>query len=111
MRHAQLHVATISLGPRSLPLRHGTLQVVDRSDDGESSGRLDWELVLHTIEVEPVGHGAHPLTFEVISGADDDGRLVTAPVVGTALLVRAVEHVLVFRGGSDLDGFDADWLS
>lgn len=110
MRHAQLHVATISLGPRPLPLRHGTLQVVDRSDDGDVGASLDWELVLHTIDVEPVAHGAHPLAFDVISGTDDDGRLVTSPVAGTALLVRAVEHALVFRGGSDLDGFDAGWL-
>lgn len=110
MRHAQLHVATITLGPRPLPLRHGTLQVVDRGDDVETGGRLDWELVLHTIDVEPVAPGVHPLSFDLISGTDRSGRLSTSPISGTAVLVRAVEHALVFRGGSELDGFDERWL-
>lgn len=83
--------------------------MVDRTDDGDV-GALDWELVLHTIDVEPVAPGVHPLAFDLISGTDRSGRLTTAPAAGTALLVRAVDHALVFRGGSELEGFDPRWL-
>ena len=105
MRHVQLTVATVALGPRDLPLRHGTLQVVERD-----AGPLDWELVLHTIEFEPVANAVHPLTIVAITGADDHGRLITSDVEGEALLVRGVEHSVVFRGHSDRRGFDRGLL-
>lgn len=110
MRHVQLTIATISLGPRPLPLRHGTLQVVERAG-GIADGSLDWEIVVHTIEREPVAHASHPFELDVITGVDDDGRLVTDRYRGNALLVRAIEHSLVFRGDGELHGFDAHLLS
>lgn len=105
MRHVQLIVANVALGPRPLPLRHGTLQVVERDD------RLDWELVLHTIEFEPVANAVHPLTIAALTGADDQGRLLTTDLTGEALFVRGVEHSLVFRGDGTLNGFDSDLLT
>lgn len=105
MRHVQLVVATAMIETRPLPLRHGTLQVVDRH------GALDWEVVLHTVEYEPVANDLHPLRLDVITGLDADGRLGTAELRGTAALVRAIEHTVVFRGDGDLVGFDTDLLT
>lgn len=105
MRHVQLPIATVSLGPRPFPLRHGTLQVVERVG-GIADGSLDWEIVLHTVDLEPVAHASHPFTLDVVTGADEDGRLTTSTMTGAALLVRSVEQTLVFRGDGDLAGFD-----
>ncbi|MFN8052951.1 MAG: hypothetical protein U0Q22_16010 [Acidimicrobiales bacterium] len=104
MRHVQLTIANIALGPRPLPLRHGTLQVVERD------GQVDWEIVLHTIETEPVARAVHPLTIEVVTGANDDGRLTFDVFTGDAILVRTVENSVVFRGNGDLTGFDPAML-
>lgn len=105
VRHVQLVIAEVALGPRPLPLRHGTLQVVERVG-GSADGSLDWEVVLHTIDHEPVAHASHPLSLQVIVGADEDGRLLTAPMDGAAILVRGLEQALVFRGNGPLGGFD-----
>lgn len=110
MRHVQLTVATISLGPRALPLRHGTLQVVERIG-GIADGSLDWEVVLHTIDHEPVANDVHPLTMSVITGADENGRLVQHDLGGAAMFVRNVDRTVVFRGNGPLDGFDTAFLS
>lgn len=110
MRHVQLPVATIQIGQRPLPLRHGTLQVVERVG-GSADGSLDWEIVLHTIEPEPIANNVHPLTMRVITGADDEGRLVTTDLVGDAIFVRGVELTVVFRGNSALAGFDPGLLT
>lgn len=110
MRHVQLTVATIRIGPRPLPLRHGTLQVVERSG-GADDGSLDWEIVLHTIEPEPIAHAVHPLAMRVIAGADNEGRLTTADLTGAAMFVRGVEHTVVFRGAGALSGFDPTLLT
>lgn len=100
MRHVQLHIADIALGPRPLPLRHATVQVVERD------GAIDWELVLHTIEVEPVATGIHPFEFRAITGASDDGQLHFTALSGDAAVVRNVDTTLVLRGAGDLIGFD-----
>ena len=105
MRHVQLVIANISIGPRPLPLRHGTLQVVERD-----AGALDWEIVLHTIEFEPVANAVHALELAVITGADDAGRLTVGDLTGEAILVRGVEHSIVFRGHGELAGFDRSLL-
>ena len=105
MRHVQQIIATIALGPRPLPLRHGTLQIVERDD------HLDWEVVLHTIEVEPVASAVHPLSIEVITGADDNGRLTVGNYAGAAIVVRTVDNTIVFRGEGTLVGFDPSHLS
>ena len=49
--------------------------------------------------------------YRMVTGADDDGRLITSDVEGEALLVRGVEHSIVFRGHSDLRGFDRHLLA
>ncbi|MCB1283826.1 MAG: hypothetical protein M9952_03340 [Microthrixaceae bacterium] len=100
MRHAQFHIADIQLGTRSLPLRYGTLQVVDRE------GTIDWELVLHTIDPEPVAQAIHLLAFRSITGVEESGALTLTPMQGEAALVRWVDNSLVFRGAGLLDGFD-----
>jgi len=109
MRHVQLVVATAAIGPRPLPLRHGTLQVVERVG-GVADGSLDWEVVLHTLEQEPVANDVHGLDLDVIVAVDDDGRLVTAHLTGPAMHVRTVERGVVFRGAGPLVGFDLDLL-
>lgn len=110
MRHVQLVIAHATIGPRPasrpLPLRHGTLQVVERSG-GAADGSLDWEVVLHTIEVEPLANAVHDLDLTLLVGADDDG-LVSGRATGRAVLVRAVDHTLVLRGDGPLDA-EADF--
>lgn len=105
MRHVQLHVAALFIGLRTLPLRHGTLQVVERDD------HLDWELVLHTIEPEPVARSVHPLRMEVITGVRPGGTLSVDDLRGDAILVRTVENTIVFRGEGELVGFDRELLT
>ena len=105
MRHVQQIIATIALGPRPLPLRHGTVQIVERDD------HIDWEIVLHTIEAEPIARAVHPLSLEVITGADDEGRLTISAYAGDAILVRTVDNTIVFRGEGTLAGFDPAHLT
>lgn len=106
MRHVQFHIADIELGPRSLPLKYGTVQIVERDDV------IDWEIVLHTIEVEPVAQAIHPLAFRAITGADDAGTLTFSHFRGEAALVRWVDTTLVFRGAGLLSGFETGhWSS
>lgn len=100
MRHVQFHLADVALGPRDLPLRYGTIQIVERH------GALDWELVLHTVEPEPVARAVHPLRFRAIAGANDLGALEFVHMSGDAILVRWVNTTLVFRGAGELSGFD-----
>lgn len=110
MRHVQLVVANAAIEKRPLPLRHGTVQIVERSG-GAADGSIDWEVVLHTIDPEPVANASHRLHLDLITGVDGDGRLTTATLSGDAVLVRAVELALVFRGNGPLDGFDPELLA
>lgn len=110
MRHVQLVVATASITERPLPLRHGTVQIVERSG-GAADGSLDWEVVLHTIEPEPVANASHRLRLDAITGVDRSGQLTSAALTGDAVLVRSVELALVFRGNGPLDGFDPELLA
>lgn len=110
MRHVQLVVVTAAIGTRPLPLRHGTLQIVERTG-GAADGSLDWELVLHTIDVEPVDNAVHELHMEVVTGAAASGALTTAELQGAALHVRSVDRGLVFRGDGPLRGFDRALLA
>lgn len=104
MRHVQFHIADIELGPRPLPLKYGTVQIVERDDV------IDWEIVLHTIESEPVAQAIHPLAFRAITGANDSGTLTFSHFHGEAALVRWVETTLVFRGAGLLSGLEEHHL-
>jgi len=102
MLHANFHIHTLTLGPRPIPLRMATLLVVARAE----SAALDWEVVAHTVEREPVANAAHPLAMSCITGADGGGALEFTRYDGDAILVRAVDNALVFRGIGVLNGFD-----
>jgi hypothetical protein len=83
-----------------------TLTVVARAE----SPSLDWEVVAHTVEREPVANAAHPLTMLAITGASPDGLLDVERLDGEGILVRAVDSALVFRGNGPLEGFDVTAL-
>ena len=102
MLHATFQIHTLHLGPRSIPLRMASLLVVARAE----SAALDWEVVAQTIDREPVANQPHPLSMSCLTGADDDGRLTATTYDGEAILVRAVDDALVFRGVGTLKGFD-----
>ena len=102
MLHATYQLHSFELGARQLPLRIATLTVVARAE----SAALDWEVVAHTIEREPVAQAPHQIAMWSINGVDDDGRLELERFEGEAILVRAVDTALVFRGVGPLDGFD-----
>ena len=102
MRHVQLHLADLSIGPRDLPLRYATITVVQR----ENSDVPDWEIVAHTVQVEPIAAATHTLSMTAIVGADDEGRLNYAAYEGTAAMVRRVDLAIVLRGVGTLAGFD-----
>ena len=105
MQHVQLHLAALRIGDRDLPVRHGTLMVVQRAE----CSWPDWEIVVHTLDEEPIAAGAHQATFTAVTGADPDGLRLTE-MHGSVFLVRRVAHAIVLRGDSALAGFDPDLL-
>ena len=107
MRHVQLHLATLGIGARDLPLRYGTVTVVRRSNTDD----LDWEVVAHTVNEEPIAAATHELTIAVFDEPDAEGWLTTVSFTGSAALVRRVEHVVVFRGSGALPGFEDRFLA
>ena len=107
MLHTSLTIERLVLESRDLPLRHATLMVVARAETPE----LDWEVVAHTIEPEPVAAGIYNLTLRCLDGLDDTGDLAFRQLAGSAFLVRSVERALVFRGSGMLDGFERSLLS
>lgn len=102
VRHVQLTIADLSIGSRRLPLLHGTLVVVERPEDNT----LDWEVVVQTIEQEPIAHAEHDLTLNVITLVDIDRGLQLTEHNGRAIVVRSPDRTIVFRGDGHLDGFD-----
>ena len=117
MLHASLVVDRLVVGGRELAVDHATVVVVARAESAE----LDWEVVAHTSQVEPLARGPRQLRLSSVGteagevdargeASDLDEvrlvRLVARDLQGPAFLVRAVERAVVFRGTGPLDGFD-----
>ena len=108
MLHRRYVVERLTIGDLDVPLRHADVVVAARAE----SGRLDWEVVAHTVVPTEVARQLHDLTLSCVVGADEsDGRLELATFRGPAFLVRAVERALVFRGDGPLQGVDLTGLS
>jgi len=109
--HTSLLVERLTLGDRDLPLDHASVVVVARAESTE----LDWEVVAHTREPEPVARGTHGVGLRcVIAVAEEENptdlRLEAVDLRGPAFLVRSIERTLVLRGTGPLDGFDLGLL-
>lgn len=110
--HASLVVERLAVGGRDLVLDHATVMVVARAESAE----LDWEVIAHTRQAEPVARGTHELRLRCVTAelvthdGTDDVRLVAHDLSGTAFLVRTVQRTLVFRGSGTLAGFDVGLL-
>ena len=123
MLHRRFLVSRLRVGGRSLPLMHGDLLVAARAE----TGRLDWEAIVSTLEIEEVPPSRHHLELDCVVGVahgpgpdleagDDASGAVELETVqletfrGDAFLVRAVDRALVFRGDSPLEGVDLSSL-
>ena len=107
MLHASLVVERLRVGGRELAVDHATVVVVARAESAE----LDWEVVAHTSQVEPLARGTHDLDLRCVHPVIDDGdptsvHLEALALSGPAFLVRSVERALVLRGAGPLAGFD-----
>ncbi|HKY13600.1 MAG TPA: hypothetical protein VJM33_01655 [Microthrixaceae bacterium] len=108
MLHRRYLVSRLRVGGRSLALVHGDLLVAARAE----TGRLDWEAIVSTVELEEVSQSRHRLELDCVIETDETlptkgavpGHLDTFR--GDAFLVRAVDRALVFRGDGPLEGVD-----
>lgn len=93
MRHARFDIASIAADRIDLPLRAAYLLVAE-TDDGDTP---QWEALVYTLSEAPLEQRIHRLDMVTL-----DDRYLR----GEAALVRSVEGAHVFRGVTDLDGFD-----
>ncbi len=105
VRHCRLVIHRLLLDGSELVVRFGTVVVAER--DG---GEIDWEVVADSTEAVVIDLGRHELELLVISGADSDGEVEFSQLMGRAMLVRFVDSTVVFRGDSQLVGFDTALL-
>jgi hypothetical protein len=106
MLHTTLPLARLFIGQRELRLTHATLVVVARHENPD----LDWEIVAHTVEVEPLARTVHELRFEAIVGLDGD-HLELVDLSGAALVTRTHENAVVLRGNGPIHGFNPGLLT
>jgi len=103
----QLVIERILVGEVDVPLRHGTLVVAARVE----SARLDWEVVVHSLQPVAIAQEAHRLQLRCLVGHDRNGKPTMIELSGPAFLVRSVGETHVFRGDGALDGFDIGLLA
>lgn len=107
MLHSRLLLHRLVVDGTEVPVSLATLVVVDR----EGADRSDWEIVANTTGTWPPELGRNHLEMTAISGADDNGVPELSELSGQAIVARHVEHVVVWRGDGELDGFEDRWLS
>ena len=89
-----------------MTVRHGTVVVVSR-EDGQP---LDWEVVIDAPEDPAMELGRNALVLTAITGVDDAGNVQLGELAGEAQVVRYVDNTVVWRGDSQLSGFDPGLL-
>jgi len=107
MLHRQFVIATAIVDGAPVRLRHGSLVVAARAE----AQQIDWEAVLHAADGTLIFEGRYPVDLECITGAELDGRLITARFDGHMFYVRQVEDAIVLRGDGPLGGFDLTMLA
>ena len=93
MRHKRIRFGHLRLNGIPVDVRYGDLVVAQ----DEACGQVDWEIVVTTRNELHLPMSAYDVHVET-----DDRQLW-----GPGLLVRSDGRAHVFRGGGELDGFDA----